>query len=258
MAKQVIKLGEMVKTAWAKVNANFTELYNAITTIPTKLSQLTNDIGFITADNAAITNKVDKVSGKGLSSNDYTDAEKEKLASITPNEYAKKTDLTTVYKYQGSKAAVADLPTTGNEVGHVWNVEADGMNYAWDGSKWDALGGSVDLSGYATKAEMNSGLGGKVDKVSGKGLSTNDFTTAEKEKLAGLSAPSKITFAAAAWGTADSEGYFTHTISSNRTPVRVMEKNGDTYEEVIIQMNETANSIVLISEEAFEGYVLTV
>ena len=29
-------------------------------------------------------------------------------------------------------------------------------------------------------------LGGKVDKVDGKGLSTNDFTTAEKEKLAGL------------------------------------------------------------------------
>lgn len=30
-------------------------------------------------------------------------------------------------------------------------------------------------------------LGGKVDKVEGKGLSTNDFTTAEKTKLEGLS-----------------------------------------------------------------------
>ena len=29
-------------------------------------------------------------------------------------------------------------------------------------------------------------LAGKVDKVDGKGLSTNDFTTAEKEKLAGI------------------------------------------------------------------------
>jgi len=29
-------------------------------------------------------------------------------------------------------------------------------------------------------------LGGKVDKVEGKGLSANDFTTLEKEKLAGL------------------------------------------------------------------------
>lgn len=29
---------------------------------------------------------------------------------------------------------------------------------------------------------------GKVDKVSGKGLSTNDYTTAEKNKLAGIAA----------------------------------------------------------------------
>lgn len=35
---------------------------------------------------------------------------------------------------------------------------------------------------------INSALGDKVDKVSGKGLSTNDFTTAEKEKLAGITA----------------------------------------------------------------------
>lgn len=35
---------------------------------------------------------------------------------------------------------------------------------------------------------INSGLSGKVDKVDGKGLSTEDFTTEEKQKLAGLSA----------------------------------------------------------------------
>lgn len=34
-----------------------------------------------------------------------------------------------------------------------------------------------------THAEI---IGGKVDRVSGKGLSTNDYTTAEKNKLAGL------------------------------------------------------------------------
>lgn len=47
---------------------------------------------------------------------------------------------------------------------------------------------SVDLSGYATTAAMNSALGNKVDKVSGKVLSTNDYTTAEKNKLAGVAA----------------------------------------------------------------------
>ena len=34
---------------------------------------------------------------------------------------------------------------------------------------------------------LNSAIGNKVDKVSGKGLSTNDYTTAEKEKLSSLS-----------------------------------------------------------------------
>jgi hypothetical protein len=41
-------------------------------------------------------------------------------------------------------------------------------------------GGSVDAY---TKAETDAKLLAKVDKVSGKGLSTNDFTPAEKEKL---------------------------------------------------------------------------
>lgn len=43
-------------------------------------------------------------------------------------------------------------------------------------------GGTVDLSEYATKAELNA----KVDKVDGKQLSTEDFTTLLKQKLEGL------------------------------------------------------------------------
>lgn len=39
---------------------------------------------------------------------------------------------------------------------------------------------------YATKEEMAIGLNNKVDKVEGKGLSTNDFTTDEKNKLKNL------------------------------------------------------------------------
>lgn len=36
-------------------------------------------------------------------------------------------------------------------------------------------------------SRITSLLNGKVDKVEGKGLSTNDYTTAEKSKLEGLS-----------------------------------------------------------------------
>ena len=45
-----------------------------------------------------------------------------------------------------------------------------------------ALGNDANFS-----ATVSTQIGNKVDKVSGKGLSTNDFTTAEKNKLAGLS-----------------------------------------------------------------------
>ncbi len=51
----------------------------------------------------------------------------------------------------------------------------------------DALGENDD----AVQA-LNAAIGNKVDKVQGKGLSTNDFTTYEKDKLAGISAGAEI------------------------------------------------------------------
>lgn len=44
------------------------------------------------------------------------------------------------------------------------------------------------LDGKADTSAMN----GKVDKVSGKGLSTNDYTTTEKNKLAGIQAGAQV------------------------------------------------------------------
>lgn len=61
-------------------------------------------------------------------------------AASLESTYAKKTDITGVYKYKGSVAAVSNLPSTGNTTGDVYNVEARGINYAWNGSAWDALG----------------------------------------------------------------------------------------------------------------------
>lgn len=49
------------------------------------------------------------------------------------------------------------------------------------------LGNSSDLSNYYNKTETDNLLSGKVDKVAGKQLSTEDFTTAEKTKLANIS-----------------------------------------------------------------------
>lgn len=67
-----------------------------------------------------------------------------------------KSSISGVYTYKGSVASYDALPDDA-EAGDVYNVEAAygnypaGTNYAWDGTKWDALGGSVDLSAYQTK-----------------------------------------------------------------------------------------------------------
>lgn len=55
-------------------------------------------------------------------------------------DYAKKSDISNVYKYKGSVATYGALPTADNTVGDVWNVEEDNMNYGWTGSEWDPLG----------------------------------------------------------------------------------------------------------------------
>ena len=72
--------------------------------------------------------------------------------------------LVNVYTFKGSVESVDKLPTTGMVGGDVYNVVAAdetnkipaGTNYAWNSTdgKWDALGGSVDLSIYVTKESL--------------------------------------------------------------------------------------------------------
>lgn len=148
-----------------------------------------------------VSGKVDKVEDKGLSTNDFTTAEKTKLASLenytlpeasaetlggvkvgaglaitggvlsatgggtadsvdwsniqNKPDLALKSDLSSVYKYKGSKVNYAALPESGNEVGDVWNVEDTGMNYAWTGTGWDALGESFTIEAI-TNAEIDA------------------------------------------------------------------------------------------------------
>ena len=52
--------------------------------------------------------------------------------------------------------------------------------------------GNKTLSDYGLTAEMSPALNGKVDKVSGKGLSSNDFTNADKSKLNGIEAGAEV------------------------------------------------------------------
>ena len=45
---------------------------------------------------------------------------------------------------------------------------------------------------FAKKSDVESALSDKVDKVSGKGLSTNDYTTTEKNKLNGIASGAQV------------------------------------------------------------------
>lgn len=191
--------------------------------------------------------KVDKIVGKGLSTNDFTNEEKNKLDNALTNR-----KLTTEEINKITEKNLGDL---------IYNTTTSSYVY-WDGTSWkevsnpDALQshinnksnphgvtkaqvglGNVDNTSDAdkpistaqqeaftagaaaltahvnnksnphevTKAQVGLGnvdntsdankpvstaqqtaLNGKVDKVSGKGLSTNDYTTTEKNKLAGI------------------------------------------------------------------------
>ena len=86
--------------------------------------------------------------------------------------------LSSVYKYKGTVATYSALPTADRVVGDVYNVEAAdaehgieaGDNVAWNGTAWDVLGGTVDLSAYA----LNSTLDDYVKKNGTDRLITAD------------------------------------------------------------------------------------
>lgn len=132
--------------------------------------------------------KVDKVSGKQLSTNDYTNDDKTKLAGIAAGAEVnvnadwnaesgdaqilnKPTIITeeqvdqkinaaigSVYRVKGSVANYNSLPTEDVSIGDVYNLEDTGANYVATSTTpdWDKLSETVDLSGYLTKTDAAS------------------------------------------------------------------------------------------------------
>lgn len=116
-----------------------------------------------------LADKVDKVTGKGLSTEDYTTAEKTKLAGI---EAGAEANIQSDWGQSDSTADdfIKNKPTLGSAA-----------------SRSVVLSLSNAGSGLPTSGTVYSALETKVDKVTGKGLSTEDFTTAEKNSLSVLS-----------------------------------------------------------------------
>lgn len=66
------------------------------------------------------------------------------------------TAISSVYRFKGSVATYDDLPTEDLTIGDVYNVTDTGDNYAWTGTGWDKLAGDIDLSAYATTANVQT------------------------------------------------------------------------------------------------------
>ena len=123
-----------------------------------------------------------------------------KIASLDLSNYALKSDVGGVFKPKGSVDTFAQLPTTGNVSGDVWNVKIAGGTDRYGtpvkagdnvlyieaaandslASGWDVMGGTTDLSDY-------------VQTVSGKSLIYDSLVSG----LEGLLAAQEETFTAA-------------------------------------------------------------
>lgn len=111
---------------------------------PTKVSDFVNDSGFQTASDVqgAI-----NTATEGLATEEYVNSK-----------------VSAVYKYKGSVANKDALPES-PELGDTYNLEDTGANVAWDGTKWDNLGMTIDLSGYVQEDELVAITNGEIDNI---------------------------------------------------------------------------------------------
>ena len=102
----------------------------------------------------------------------------------------------------------------------------------------------------------DAGFINKVDKEAGKGLSTNDYTTADKNKVANIG---KIDFTASNFTLNTADNLYHATLTANgKYPVKVFRQNGSDFEEVLVQTKVSGTNIIVVSAESFVGYVLTI
>lgn len=138
--------------------------------------------------------KVDKVEGKGLSTNDFTTEEKTKLATlqnyddtsisnrVTTLENAGyqtqsqvqtliNSSLSSVMTYKGTVANYSDLPSQDVAVGDTYNItnasanNNAGDNATWNGTTWDILGSNIDLSSYLQRSELVAITNNEIDTM---------------------------------------------------------------------------------------------
>lgn len=149
LASELTSAVETINNSITSINGEITTIKGDITSIEGDITELQGSLGSAEGNITAVTNALDEHKA------DYDNPHKVTAAQL---------GLATVYKYNGSVETYADLPTSGQKVGDVYNVkQADpnhkikaGDNVAWDGTTWDILAGDTDLSGYAQLNSANT------------------------------------------------------------------------------------------------------
>lgn len=115
----------------------------------------------------ALNGKVDKVEGKGLSTNDYTNEEKAEVAKVSGK----------VDKVSGKGLSTNDY--TDSAKSFLEETVPEQID-------------RIDAKIAEVEANVYSNFKNKVDKVAGKGLSTNDFTNEDKAEVAKVAGKADI------------------------------------------------------------------
>ena len=144
-----------------------------------------------------LADKVDKETGKGLSSNDYTSEEKAKLANIATGA---EVNVNADWNAVSGDAQILNKPTIPSATSQLTNdsgfiTSSDVPEGAAASTTTPLMDGTATVGTETTFARgdhVHPSDTTKVDKVNGKGLSTNDFTDELQTKLNGIATGAEV------------------------------------------------------------------
>ena len=144
-------------------SGSYTNLANT-PSIPTKVSDLTNDSGFITSSSIPTTVSSFTNDAGYLTQHQDISGKADKSTTYTKQEVDSK--LSSAMHFKGTVANYAALSNVSNpDVGDMYNLLDTGSNYAWDGSVWDKLSENIDLSNYVTVEGLTTLIDAEVDEL---------------------------------------------------------------------------------------------
>jgi len=225
LASELTSAVKTINNNITSINGEITTIKGNITSIEGDITELQESLGNAEGNITAVKNALDAHKA------DYDNPHKVTAAQL---------GLATVYKYNGSVETYADLPTSGQKVGDVYNVkQADpshkikaGDNVAWDGTTWDILAGDTDLSGYA---QLNSANTFTAMNVFRANIAVSNGTAAGSSGTISFGISPTNETVQARIGTDNLGGLFYHA-STNQPHIF---RNGSNLDSLAIRANDT-------------------